>query len=218
MKNIKACIFDMDGVIVDSAKYHYLAWKRLANNMGFEFTEADNERLKGVSRMESLNIVLEIGKISLPDDEKEKLCIVKNDWFNEFVDTMTPNEILPGVLRFFEELKKLDIKIALGSASKNAGKILRKIEMLNMFDAIVDGTNISKAKPDPEVFLEGARLLNVEPQNCIVFEDAEAGVEAAIRGGMYCIGIGDSSILKKAHLCYKSFDEFDFVSLINNLK
>ena len=176
---MKACIFDLDGVIVDTAKYHYLAWKDLADKLGFNFTIEHNERLKGVSRMDSLEILLEIGDISLTAEEKERYAHEKNELYRSYILKMERDEILPGILPFLDELKANDIKIALGSASKNAGTILEKVGITQYFDAIVDGTKVSKAKPDPQVFLLGAELLNVEPKDCIVFEDAEAGVEAA---------------------------------------
>jgi beta-phosphoglucomutase len=215
---IKACIFDMDGVIVDSAKYHYMSWQRLSKHLGFEFSEAQNEMLKGISRMNSLEIVLENAGISLPYEEKVLLCEMKNGWFNEYIDTMTSDEILPGVLDFISDLKHNNIKIALGSASRNANKILTKIGMLEMFDAIVDGTHVEKAKPNPEVFLLGAKLLDVAPQHCVVFEDAQSGVEAAIAGNMKCVGIGTEDILGKANFCISSFEGLNFAILQNKLK
>ncbi len=200
MGNIKACLFDLDGVIVDTAKYHYIAWKELANDLGFDFTIEDNERLKGVSRMTSLDILLSIGNISLSDEKKTELASQKNENYLSYILKMGPGEILPGTKEFLEELKKQGIKIALGSASKNAMTILDRLELTNYFDAIIDGTHVAKAKPDPEVFLKGAEALGVDPHECVVFEDAEAGVEAALAGGMKCIGIGKADILGKAHL------------------
>jgi len=199
MGTIKACIFDLDGVVVDTAKYHYLAWKRLANELGFDFTHQDNERLKGVSRIDSLNILLEIGGQSFTPEEKLAFAEKKNNWYTQYIDKMTPDEVLPGVLDFFEQLKTEGIKMALGSASKNAGYILQKTNLTHWFDVIVDGTKTSKAKPDPEVFLLGAKGLNISPSECVVFEDAEAGVEAAINAGMFCVGIGSPAILGKAN-------------------
>lgn len=199
MGKIRACIFDLDGVVVDTAKYHYLAWKRLANELGFDFTLVDNERLKGVSRMDSLNILLEIGNISLSDKDKNDYAARKNNWYKEYIDTMTPEEVLPGVVNFFEEIKANNLKMALGSASKNAGAILEKTNLTHWFDAIIDGNKTQTAKPNPEVFLLGAKALGIEPSNCIVFEDAEAGVEAALNAGMFCVGIGSPENLGKAH-------------------
>lgn len=198
MRDIKACIFDLDGVIVDTAKYHYLAWKRLANELGFDFTLEQNERLKGVSRMDSLKILLEIGKKNIDEKTKEELAEKKNSWYVEYINKMDESEILPGVKAFLISLKSNNIKIALGSASKNAITILKQINMIHYFDSIVDGTKVSKAKPDPEVFLLGAKELDVIPEECIVFEDAVAGIEAARNANMFTIGIGSLKILDKA--------------------
>lgn len=199
MTPIKACIFDLDGVIVDTAKFHYLAWRRLAQELGFDFTEEDNERLKGVSRMDSLNILLEIGGVELDDAKKEELAKNKNEWYVELISEMDEKEILPGTTEFLTMLKEAGLKISLGSASKNAKMILKKINLLHMFDCIIDGTDISKAKPDPEVFLLGAKALTVDPSECVVFEDAVSGVEAAISAGMYVIGIGTKETLHRAN-------------------
>lgn len=213
MQNIKAFIFDLDGVLVDTAKYHYLAWKRLAEELNIEFSIQDNERLKGVSRMQSLDIILEIGNITLNRDTKIQLAQKKNIWYVEYISNLTPKDILPGVIGFLESTKANGIKVALGSASKNSMLILDKLNLTNYFDAIIDGTKVSKAKPNPEVFLKGAKALKVLPSQCIVFEDAEAGVEAAINGGMYCIGIGSKDILKKAHLVLSGFYDITFDKL-----
>uniref|UniRef100_A0A7V4KD59 Beta-phosphoglucomutase n=1 Tax=Fervidobacterium pennivorans TaxID=93466 RepID=A0A7V4KD59_FERPE len=202
----KACIFDLDGVIVDTAKYHYLAWRRLANELGFDFTEKENERLKGVSRMESLEILLSIGGIKLEDENlKLQLAEKKNKWYVEYINQMTKDEILPGVMEFLELLKNAGIKIAIGSASKNTMTILERIGLENFFDAIIDGTKISRAKPDPEVFLKAAEELCVRPEECCVFEDAVAGIQAAKSAGMKVIGVGDPAILKDADKVIQSF-------------
>lgn len=213
MHNIKAIIFDLDGVLVDTAKYHYLAWKRLAEELNIEFSMQDNERLKGVSRMQSLDIILEIGNTTLDNNTKFELAQKKNIWYVEYISELTPKDILPGVIDFLKSLKVDSIKVALGSASKNSMLILDKLNLTNYFDAIIDGTKVSKAKPDPEVFLKGAEALKVLPSECIVFEDAEAGVEAAINAGMYCIGIGSKNILKKAHLVLAGFSDMTFDKL-----
>lgn len=201
MNNVQACIFDLDGVIVDTAKYHYLAWKRLAKELGFDFTIEDNERLKGVSRMDSLNILLSIGGIELPLEEKEALANKKNLWYVDYISKLAEDEILPGVLDFFQILKENNIKIALGSASKNSMLILKNLNLVEYFDAIVDGNKVSKAKPDPEVFLRAAEELSINPDHCVVFEDAEAGIEAALNAGMKTIGIGTPVSLAKANKC-----------------
>ncbi|GAB7086917.1 beta-phosphoglucomutase [Marinifilum fragile] len=213
MGKISACIFDLDGVVVDTAKYHYIAWKSLANELGFDFTEEDNERLKGVSRMRSLDILLEIGGVELDEQTKLELADKKNKNYVEYILKMTPDEILPGVKDFFNELKAKEIKIALGSASKNAMTILNQLELTDYFDAVVDGTHVSNAKPDPEVFLKGAELLGVSPSECVVFEDAEAGVEAAINGNMNCVGIGSPDVLGKANIVVPGFVGFSMTQL-----
>jgi beta-phosphoglucomutase len=195
MNNIKACIFDLDGVIVDTAIYHYKAWKRLANSLGFDFTEHQNEQLKGVSRVRSLELILGWGGVTKTAAEQEVLATQKNTWYMEMVNQMKPDEILPGAKEFVEKCRKAGIKIALGSASKNSMTILNKIGITNLFDAVIDGNKVSKAKPDPEVFLQGAKELSVEPEECVVFEDAIAGVEAAKAGGMKVVGIGQPGVL-----------------------
>lgn len=199
MKKEKAFIFDLDGVIVDTAKYHFLAWRNLATALGFEFTEAHNELLKGVSRVRSLEILLNIGKVELSDNEKQKFLIQKNTEYLQYVNKMTADEILPGINELLDFLDKNNIKYALGSASKNAPLILEKVGLLNRFTALVDGNDVSKAKPDPEVFLIGAQKLNMKPEDCIVVEDAIAGVEAANAANMLSIGIGDAELLKEAN-------------------
>jgi len=202
---IKGCIFDLDGVVVDTAKYHYLAWKRLANELGFEFTEKDNERLKGVSRMKSLEILLEIGNLSFDEETKLKLTEKKNNWYVEYISKMDESEILPGVKEFLYQLKENGYKIALGSVSKNAMIILENTNLKQYFDAIIDGNKVTKAKPDPEVFLKGAEELNLKPEECIVFEDAIAGIEAARRANMKVIGVGSKEILKDADMVIEGF-------------
>ncbi len=197
--NKKAIIFDLDGIIVDTAKYHYLAWKNLANELGFEFTENQNEQLKGVSRVRSLEILLEIGNIELSEDKKQTLLTEKNKEYLEYVNKMTSDEILPGIGKLLNYLEENNIKFALGSASKNATLILKKVGLLDKFTAIVDGNNVSKAKPDPEVFINAAEKLDREYSNCIVIEDALAGVQAANNAGMTSVGIGDKNILNEAN-------------------
>lgn len=205
MENYIACIFDLDGVIVDTAKYHYLAWRRLAHELGFDFSPSENERLKGVSRMKSLEILLESGGITLSKEEMEQAAQRKNAWYVDYISTLTPEEILPGVTQFLDELRDSDIKIGLGSASKNAGLILQRLELSSYFDAVIDGNKVSKAKPDPEIFLLGAEALGADPAQCIVFEDAQAGIEAAKRAGMYSIGIGDPDVLQAADMVLPGF-------------
>ena len=198
MKTISTCIFDLDGVIVDTAKYHYLAWKRLAHELGFAFLEEHNERLKGVSRMTSLDIMLEVGGLTFSQSEKEVMAARKNEWYLEYIYKMTPEEILPGVVDFLVMLRSKGIKISLGSASKNAMLILERVQLQHYFDAVIDGNKALKAKPDPQVFLLAAEELGQNPTSCVVFEDAAAGIEAAKAAGMKCIGIGSPNVLGKA--------------------
>lgn len=210
---IKACIFDLDGVIVDTARYHFIAWKELANELGFEFTEEHNERLKGVSRMESLDILLEIGGVDLPRERKEELAQKKNEHYRSLITKMTPDEILPGSMEFIKQVKDNNILAAVGSASKNTMTILDRLDLTSWFEAIIDGTKISKAKPDPEVFLKAANELNTRPDQCVVFEDAKAGVEAALAGGMKCVGIGSPDFLGEANLVVAGLHEMDMKKL-----
>jgi len=209
----KGFIFDLDGVIVDTAKYHYLAWKKLANTLGFEFTKEQNELFKGVSRKRCLEILLEIGNREATQKEFDTWMIEKNIDYLEYIENMDASEILPDVPKVLQYLKENKIPIALGSASKNAQPILEKVGLLHYFDAIVDGNNVTKAKPDPEVFLLAAKQLGADAKNCIVFEDAVAGIEAANVANMISIGIGDKNVLSKAQFNFKDFTEIstDFI-------
>lgn len=210
---IKACIFDLDGVIVDTAHYHFLAWKRLAGELGFELTPADNERLKGVSRMRSLDIVLELGGVEASKEERERLANKKNIWFRDYVEQMAPDEIFPGVKQLIRDLKANGLKVGLASSSKNAGTVVRLLHIEDEFDTIIDGTMIVNSKPHPEIFLIAAERLSVSPEYCLVFEDAEAGVEAAIAAGMKCVGVGDDQRLKLAHRVVAKTAQFQLSDL-----
>ena len=213
MSTIKACIFDLDGVIVDTAVYHYKAWKRLANELGFDLTEEDNEKLKGVSRMRSLDLILQWGGVTKTDAEKEELANRKNTWYVEMISHMTPDEVLPGAEKFLQACLDAGIKTALGSASKNSMTILEKTGITHFFNVVIDGNKVSKPKPDPEVFLKGAEGLGVPPANCVVFEDAIAGVEAAIAGGMKAVGIGSPQVLSQANLVVSGLDKMTLEKL-----
>ncbi len=214
--SIQACLFDLDGVICDTAKYHFQAWKRLADELGFVFTLEDNERLKGVSRRESLDIVLEVGRVVADEKSKGRMAERKNEWYVESISRIGEEELLEGVKPFLESLRKAGIRVALGSASKNADLILDRLRIKGYFDAIIDGTKIAKAKPDPEVFLEGAKAVGVEPSRCIVFEDAVAGIEAAKNARMKCVGVGRADLLRAADLVIPSFVGVD-LSLLDKL-
>lgn len=209
----KAIIFDLDGVIVDTAKYHYLAWRELANQLGFDFTEAQNEQLKGVSRVRSLEILLNIGNVQLEETQKTKLLIEKNTQYLEYIAEMDHTEILPGIDDLLHYLKHNKIPFSLGSASKNARLILKTLDLLDLFDAIVDGNDVSTAKPDPEVFLIAAQKLGIQPDRCIVIEDAQAGIEAANKANMLSVGIGDKKVLHEADYTLNNTAELtiDFV-------
>jgi len=198
-----ACIFDLDGVLVDTAVYHYQAWKKLANSLGFDFSHAQNEQLKGVNRMRSLDMILNWGGITKTDAEKEELAGLKNSWYVDMISKMSATEVLPGTLELLEDLKSKGIKMALGSASKNSGLILERTNLTHFFDAVVDGNSVTTSKPDPEVFVKGAELLNTPAANCIVFEDASAGVQAAISAQMAVVGIGEAENLPGADLIIK---------------
>jgi beta-phosphoglucomutase len=201
----KACLFDLDGVLVDTAIYHFQAWKMLGENFNYQLTEEQNEQLKGVSRVESLNRILDWANYSATDEQKEAWLVEKNENYLQLISTMNPAEILPGVLDFLGQIKELGYKIALGSASKNSEVILTKTDLLPWFDLIIDGNKVTKSKPDPEVFLKGAEGLGFKPEECIVFEDAQAGVEAAKKGGMKAIGIGDADVLSEADKVIPTF-------------
>jgi beta-phosphoglucomutase len=214
---IQCCIFDLDGVIVDTAKYHYLAWKRLANSLGFDFSEEDNEHLKGVSRVESLKLILKLGNVTLDQAAFDAALVNKNGWYLEYIHKIGPEEILPGVSEFLADVRAKGIKTALGSASKNAVLILERIKLLDQFDAIVDGNKVSNAKPDPEVFLNAAREIGVAPVDCIVFEDAVAGVQAALNANMKVIGIGHESVLLHADLVIANFQDTTIDELLSRV-
>lgn len=218
---IQAAIFDLDGVIVDTAKYHYLAWRRLAEELGFDFSERDNERLKGVSRMRSLEILLEVGGFgadAFSAGRREELAARKNGWYVEYISRMTPDEILPGVLSFLGEVRADGVRTALGSASRNTGIILDRLGIGALFDAVVDGTMVGRTKPDPEVFLTCASKLGDLPADrCVVFEDAEAGIEAAVAGGMRSVGVGSPDILRRADWVVPGFAGISWEEVKNHI-
>lgn len=205
----KAFIFDLDGVIVDTAKYHFLAWKNLAESLDISFSEEENEHLKGVSRVKSLQKILEWGDKTISEDEFNRLMAEKNEEYLAYVEKMTEDDILPGVIEILNYIKSNNYPTAIGSASKNARTILSKIGLLNFFEEIVDGNEVTKAKPDPEVFLKGCDLLGVEPKDAIVFEDSQAGIKAANTANMTSVGIGNTTVLKDADFNFKNFKEMN---------
>ena len=210
------CIFDLDGVIVDTAKYHYLAWKKLARQLGIDLTEKMNESLKGVGRIESLNLILEMGKLEMSEVEKEALTSEKNTWFVEYIQGMKKEEIFPGVKSLIKELREQGIKVGLASSSKNAKTVLKLLGIEGEFEAVVDGNMIEHSKPNPEIFLKAAGILQAKPTDCIVIEDAEAGVEAAKLAGMKCVGIGNAAQLGKADYIVDRIDKLKY-EVLNNL-
>ncbi|HKL10279.1 MAG TPA: beta-phosphoglucomutase [Clostridia bacterium] len=207
-KKYEACIFDLDGVLVNTAKYHFLAWKRLSEELNIDFTQEDNERLKGVSRMDSLDIILGLGNKKLSMDEKMILADKKNNWYRSYIVKMDESEILPGAIKLLNILKEKGMKIGLGSASKNAPVILNVTGLDEYFDIVIDGNSVERAKPDPEVFLKGAAELGVDSSRCIVFEDAIAGIQAAKRAGMLAIGVGKKEILNMADYVVEDLIDF----------
>ena len=209
-----AFLFDLDGVLVDTAVFHYQAWRRMANSLGFDFTHEFNETLKGISRMDSLDRILTLGGVTLSDEKKLELAAQKNEWYLELINKMTPDDMLPGALAFLEQTKRAGLKVALGSVSKNAPLILERVGITHFFDAIIDGSKITHSKPDPEVFMKGAAELNVQPAECIVFEDAIAGIEAARRGGMFALGIGSPDVLTEADLVVPNLQHLTIVELL----
>lgn len=218
MGNFSACLFDLDGVIVETDKYHFLAWNALAKELKIPFTEHDNELLKGVSRMESLEIVLNLGKISLNEEEKNRLAEKKNDLYKSYLKELTTGSILPGVIDTINNLKSNQIKVGIGSSSKNANFILNQIGLIDAFDTIVDGSMVNNSKPHPDIFLLGAKNLGIKPQDCLVIEDAASGVTAAKNADMKCIGIGLYANLSEADMVIEDLTKLstgDIKSLFN---
>ena len=210
---IKAFIFDLDGVIVDTAKYHYLAWQQLADFLEIPFSEKENETMKGISRMASLERLLELGNLSISDADKEKYCAIKNIWYLEHIEKMGQDEILPGVLNIIDEAKNAGLGIALGSASKNARTILNKVNLTDSFDVIIDGNDVVNSKPDPEVFSRGAQLMGYLPSETVVFEDSAKGIDAAIAGGFRTVGIGSEIHLNHADMVISDLSNFSIKDL-----
>ena len=218
MSSTKGIIFDLDGVIVDTAKFHYLAWRKLANRMGFDISLHQNEQLKGVSRARSLENILSWGNKRVSATEFDRLMASKNEEYLASISNMSEKNLLPGVGPVLEFLKENHIPYALGSASKNSRVILKSLKIHESFTAIVDGNDVSKAKPDPEVFLIAAEKLGLDPKDCIVFEDAQAGIEAAKAAGMTAVGIGDAGVLGDADYNFEDFTEITIDVLKDILK
>ena len=215
---IKGLLFDLDGVLVDTAKYHYVAWKEIAEELGIDFTEKDNERLKGVSRMDSFNIILEIGGKEMSEEEKIHYTTKKNDVYLSYINKLEKEELFPEVEEFLIDARDKGYKIALGSASKNSSIILERLGITKYFDAIVDGNSVSKTKPDPEVFIKGAEALGLANEECVVFEDAFSGIEAAHNAGMLAIGVGTEENLPEADILIDDFIGVRITELLKRLE
>jgi beta-phosphoglucomutase len=211
-------IFDLDGVLVDTAKYHYLAWRNFASQFNYDFTEEENEAFKGVSRKRCLEILMDSAGIKGSPEQISDWLNQKNEDYLNHITKMDASEVLPGVLRVLNLLKELKVPMAVGSASKNAIPILEKVELLSYFNTVIDGNKVSKAKPDPEVFIKAATALNIPLENAVVFEDAIAGIQAANSAGMLSIGIGEETILSEAKYVFKNFNQIsnDFINQIAN--
>lgn len=207
MNTIHAIIFDLDGVICFTDKYHYQAWKELADREGIYFDEKINDRLRGVSRMQSLDIILERASREYTEEEKESMAAMKNESYVKLLENMSTNDLSDEVKNTLDELRHRGYKLAIGSSSKNTKKILKQIGLVDYFDAISDGTNITKSKPDPEVFLKAADMVEEKPQNCLVVEDAAAGIDAACAGGFLSAGIGDAAAHEGVTYPIRTFGE-----------
>ncbi|QOY36903.1 beta-phosphoglucomutase [Anaerobacillus isosaccharinicus] len=219
-KLLQAAIFDLDGVITDTAEYHYLAWRQLANSIGIDFDKDINEKLKGISRMKSLELILQVGgkENSYSNEEKEVLAEEKNEVYKQLIINISEKDILVGIVAFLEQLKQNNVKIALASASKNAPAIINNLKLKQYFNEIVDVTKIKRGKPDPEIFLTAAKMVNVDPQNCIGIEDAKAGVEAIKGAGMFAVGVGLKESLGKADLLVSNTSELDYEEIATKFK
>lgn len=217
-KQVKAFIFDLDGVITDTAEFHYLAWKKLAEEIGIDFDRDDNEKLKGISRMESLERILQLGakERSFTDVEKTELAGKKNSYYVQLIKQLTPEDRLPGMGELLVEIRESGYKIGLASVSKNALTVIRALRLDHQFDAIIDAATVRKGKPDPEIFLRAAEELGVLPEECIGIEDAEAGVEAIKHAGMFAVGIGSPQVLNKADVVYEHTSHLSLSELLKH--
>ena len=205
MKNHTCALFDLDGVIVDTANYHFLAWKKIASNFGFELSKENNEKLKGVSRTKCLNIILELSNFDLNENSFNYYLKKKNEIYLDYIKNINSENILPGILKTLNYLKEKKIMIGIGSASKNAKFIIEKLKIVPFFDVIVDGNQIVNSKPDPEVFLKGSKALGVLPENCVVFEDSDSGIQAAKAAKMTAIAIGTPDKFSNYDFCFTNF-------------
>lgn len=211
---MKGYIFDLDGVLTDTAKFHYQAWKEVAHSLNIPFSEADNENLKGISRQDSLDWILRAGAMTLTEEEKLRILTAKNSRYLTLIENLTPADLLPGLPDYLISLRSMEKQVILGSSSRNACAILSHLGILHLFDHLVDGNQVTMAKPDPEVFLLGARMAGLEPSQCLVFEDSAAGIEAALSAGMKAIGVGTAPELNTAALVITGFDTPEAQDLI----
>ena len=205
---IKGLLFDLDGVLVSTEHNHFVAWKRTAQELGINFTEKENEQLKGISRVDSLKKLLEFGDQSISEQYFNELLISTNNFYLDSIQLLNRSNLLPGVLELLEKAKVNGIKLGVGSSSKNANHILNLLEIASFFDVVIDGNGVKDPKPNPEVFLNGAEALGVSPKECIVFEDAASGIQAALSGGFFTIGVGNSEIESLAHVYLNDLMEF----------
>ena len=213
LNNIKAIIFDLDGVLTNTSEYHYKAWKRLADELDITFNRETNEKLRGIPRKKSLEIML--GGLTVTEEEKKRLMEVKNRYYVEYLIQMTPDDILPGALELLQETRESGIKIGIGSSSENAKTVINKLKLESFIDAISDGNSVDNPKPAPDLFLHCAANLGVSPKEAIVVEDAESGVEAALNGGFWVIGLGPESRVGKAHIVFPDFENVHLKDFIN---
>ena len=208
MDRIKALLFDLDGVIVSTEKNHFEAWRETASKLGIAFSEHDNEALKGVNRVDSLKQILKLGNKTVSAEEFESLLVFKNDMYLDSITTLSADDLLPGVHALLLQAKSMGVKIGLGSSSKNAPTILTRLGITDLFDVIIDGNGVTHPKPDPEVFLNGAKALALAPSDCLVFEDASSGIAAAKAGGFIAIGVGNPMLKGLADVYFNELTEF----------
>jgi beta-phosphoglucomutase len=214
-KEIKGFIFDLDGVITDTAEYHYKSWQKLADEEDLFFNREVNEQLRGVSRMESMEIILD-GK-EVPEDQKKKWTDRKNAYYQDYLEEITKADILDDMEAKLMKLKADGYKLAVGSSSRNAKKVLKHLQITDIFDTIADGNSVENAKPAPDLFLHAAKNLGLKPEECVVLEDAESGVEAALAANMKAVGVGPEARVGKAHLVYANVGDIDFDEIIEKL-
>ena len=212
---IEACIFDLDGVITDTAEYHYQGWKKMADEAGLNFNRKINEQLRGVSRRQSLNIILQYNQKELSEEMIEELMKKKNYYYQQSLESITENDYLPGIKSFILRIREKGLKTAIASASKNAEKVIRNLNAKTLFEIIADGYSVKNTKPAPDLFLFAAERLNVNPSRSVVFEDAQAGIEAALTGGFFSVGIGPEERVGKAHLRYDRTEEIQLEDVLS---